>query len=82
VAWSQLKAERMARGWTQRDLARELGVSRQTVNAIESGRHLPSLGLAFTLAARLDTQVERLFDADGPRPWDGQMPECFWVPVT
>ncbi len=49
---------------SQGELATELGVSRQTINAIERGRWSPSLGLAIALAKRLDTTVEELFDAD------------------
>ena len=49
---------------SQAELAVEIGVSRQTINAIERGRWSPSLGLAIALARRLDTTVEELFDAD------------------
>jgi putative transcriptional regulator len=46
---------------SQAALADALGVSRQTVNAIETGRYLPSLPLAFALAAYFDTTIEALF---------------------
>lgn len=49
-------------GWTQADLAAALGVSRQTVNAIETGRYDPSLPLAFKLARIFATTIEELFD--------------------
>jgi putative transcriptional regulator len=49
---------------SQGELATEIGVSRQTINAIERGRWSPSLRLAIALARRLDTTVEELFDAD------------------
>ena len=49
---------------SQAELAAEIGVSRQTINAIERGRWSPSLRLAIALARRLDTTVEELFDAD------------------
>ena len=49
---------------SQAELATEIGVSRQTINAIERGRWSPSLRLAIALAKRLDTTVEELFDAD------------------
>lgn len=49
-------------GWTQADLAAALGVSRQTVNAIETGRYDPSLPLAFKLARTFDCTIEELFD--------------------
>jgi putative transcriptional regulator len=55
---------------TQRDLSQgalagALGVSRQTINAIETGRYLPSLPLAFELARFFGTTVEALFHPDG-----------------
>ena len=49
---------------SQAELATEIGVSRQTINAIEGGRWSPSLRVAIALARRLDTTVEELFDAD------------------
>jgi len=53
---------RQQTGWTQQDLAERLGVSRQTVNAIETGKYDPSLPLAFALAALFDCRIEDLFD--------------------
>ena len=47
---NRIQELRQAKGWTQSDLARELDVSRQTVNALERGRYDPSLPLAFTIA--------------------------------
>lgn len=55
---------RTARGLRQEDLAKALKVSRQTVNAIETGRYLPSLPLAITLARYFGTSVEELFHGD------------------
>ena len=49
---------------SQDELAREVGVSRQTINAIECGRWSPSLAVALRLARRLDTSVEELFTPD------------------
>jgi len=49
---------------SQGDLAEAVGVSRQTINAIERERYDPSLELAFKLAARFDCAVEDLFDPD------------------
>jgi transcriptional regulator, XRE family len=49
---------------TQGDLGAAVGVSRQTINAIERDRYNPSLELAFKLAAYFDCQVEELFDPD------------------
>jgi putative transcriptional regulator len=56
-----VRERRNARGWTQADLAERLAVSRQTVNAIETGKYDPSLPLAFKLAAALDCRIEDLF---------------------
>jgi putative transcriptional regulator len=47
--------------WTQGDLAARLGVSRQTVNAIETGRYDPSLPLAFTVAKLFKLRIEDIF---------------------
>jgi putative transcriptional regulator len=58
---------RVAQSLSQGDLADALGVSRQTVNAIETGRYLPSLPLAFGLARFFETTVENLFDATEAR---------------
>lgn len=58
---NQLKALRTAKSWTQQDLADAAGVSRQTVNALESGKYDPSLPLAFTLARLFDRRIEEIF---------------------
>ncbi|MDN3029576.1 helix-turn-helix transcriptional regulator [Streptomyces sp. S.PB5] len=55
---TDLRAEQ---GWTQADLAQRAGVSRQTINAIETGRFDPSLPLAFRLAKLFDLRIEELF---------------------
>jgi putative transcriptional regulator len=52
---------RADRGWTQADLAQRAGVSRQTINAIETGKFDPSLPLAFRLAKLFDQKIEELF---------------------
>ena len=62
---NELKALREARGWTQATLADRLDVSRQTVNALETGRYDPSLPLAFKIAAVFDQPIEHLFFPDG-----------------
>lgn len=49
------------RGWTQGELAKRLGVSRQSVNAIETGKYDPSLPLAFKIAAVFDSLIEEVF---------------------
>lgn len=64
---NRLRELRADRGWSQADLARRLGVSRQTVNAIETGRYDPSLPLAFRLAEVFDTSIEEIFEADHAR---------------
>jgi putative transcriptional regulator len=58
---NRLSELRTARRWSQADLADQLGVSRQTVNALETGRYDPSLPLAFKIATVLDQPIERLF---------------------
>lgn len=55
---------RLAQGLSQAALGDALGVSRQTVNSIETGRYLPSLPLAIALARFFDKTVEEVFDVD------------------
>lgn len=55
---------RLAKGLSQAALGDALGVSRQTVNSIETGRYLPSLPLAMALAHFFDTTVEGVFSED------------------
>ena len=55
---------RLDRGWTQADLARALGVSRQTVISIERGRFDPSLPLAFLISQTFGCRIEDVFTAD------------------
>jgi putative transcriptional regulator len=52
---------RTAQGWSQGDLADKLEVSRQTINAIETGRYDPSLPLAFAIAKLFGKPVEKIF---------------------
>jgi len=52
---------RAERGWTQGDLAKQLHVSRQTVNAIETGRYDASLPLAFAIAKLFKRRIEEIF---------------------
>ncbi|WP_044562549.1 helix-turn-helix transcriptional regulator [Azospirillum sp. B4] len=56
-----LKVLRAERGWTQGDLGERLGVSRQAVNALETGKHDPSLDLAYRIAVLFDLPVEAIF---------------------
>ena len=58
---NRLKELRLARQWSQGQLAEALSVSRQTVNAIENGRYDPSLPLAFTIAAAFELKIEDIF---------------------
>jgi putative transcriptional regulator len=58
---NDLKERRAKREWSQADLASHLGVSRQTVNAIETGKYDPSLELAFKIGALFKTRIEDVF---------------------
>jgi putative transcriptional regulator len=58
---NRIKELRTGAGWTQEDLARRAGVSRQTIISIEGGRYDPSLPLAMKLASLLGESVERIF---------------------
>ena len=62
-----LRELRAERGWTQADLSEELGVSRQTVNAIETGKYDPSLPLAFRIATLFGRPIEAIFEPEGKR---------------
>ena len=59
---NRLKVLRAERDWSQAHLAERLGVSRQTVNALETGRYDPSLPLAFKLARLFEMPIEEIFD--------------------
>ncbi|MFP3907706.1 MAG: helix-turn-helix transcriptional regulator, partial [Acidimicrobiales bacterium] len=61
----RIRAAREQRGWSQQQLARRAGVTRQLVSSIEAGRHSPNVAAALGLARALDTTVESLF-ASGP----------------
>ena len=60
---NSLRDLRAARGWSQADLADKLNVSRQTVNALETGRYDPSLPLAFAIAKLFKLKIEDIFQA-------------------
>ena len=62
---NDIKARRAERRWSQADLADRLGVSRQTINAIETGKYDPSLPLAFALARLFASRIEDIFTPDG-----------------
>jgi putative transcriptional regulator len=59
-----LKDLRAVQGWSQQDLADRLEVSRQSVNAIETGRYDPSLPLAFRIAEVFELPIEAIFSTD------------------
>lgn len=59
-----LKVLRAERSWSQADLADKLSVSRQTVNAIETGKYDPSLPLAFQIAKLFGKKIEEIFEPD------------------
>jgi len=61
---SEIATYREREGLSQGELAEAVGVSRQTINAIERDRYDPSLELAFKLAAYFDLQIEELFEPD------------------
>lgn len=58
---NRLHVLRAERDWSQADLAERLGVSRQTVNALETGKYDPSLPLAFKIAWLFDLPIEQIF---------------------
>jgi putative transcriptional regulator len=59
---NRLRELRSERNWSQSDLAERAGVSRQTINAIETGKYDPSLPLAFVLARIFKLRIEDVFD--------------------
>ncbi|HEX2917315.1 MAG TPA: helix-turn-helix transcriptional regulator [Edaphobacter sp.] len=61
---NRLRVLRAERNWSQADLAQKLEVSRQSVNAIETGKYDPSLPLAFRLARLFNTTIEAIFDPE------------------
>ena len=62
---NRLKVLRAERDWSQAELALQLDVSRQAVNAIETGKHDPSLPLAFRIARLFDMSIEEIFHDAG-----------------
>jgi putative transcriptional regulator len=63
---NSLRVLRAERDWSQADLAERLGVSRQTVNALETGKYDPSLPLAFKVARLFDRLIEDIFEPEEP----------------
>jgi putative transcriptional regulator len=74
---NRLRVLRAERRWSQADLAQRLAVSRQTVNAIETGKYDPSLPLAFKIARLFAQPLEAIFEpgfeSDGAAPGAGQV---------
>ncbi len=62
---NRLKVLRAERDWSQAELGGRLGVSRQAVNAIETGKYDPSLPLAFKIARLFEMRIEEVFDDGG-----------------
>jgi putative transcriptional regulator len=65
---NRLRVLRAERGWSQGDLADRLQVSRQSVNAIETGRYDPSLPLAFRIAELFGLAIEQVFTSPSKEP--------------
>lgn len=67
---NRLRVLRAERGWSQAELGGRIGVSRQAVNAIETGKHDPSLPLAFRLSRLFGLSIEEIFEDDqGGEKW-------------
>ena len=66
---NRLRVLRAEKGWSQGELAQRLGVSRQAVNAVETGKYDPGLDLAFKISRLFGGPIESIFDDErGPRP--------------
>lgn len=65
---SRVRVLRAERDWTQAELAERLGVSRQTVNSIETQKYEPSLSLAFAIARLFGCRIEDVFSPPDPNP--------------
>jgi putative transcriptional regulator len=63
---NRLRILRAEHRWSQAELARQLMVSRQTINAIETGKYDPSLSLAFRIAKLFGLTIEAIFDPESP----------------
>lgn len=62
---NRVRELRTARGWSQGELADHVGVSRQTVNSVETGKYTPSLELAFALSQLFEVPIEQMFFPNG-----------------
>ena len=65
---NHLKALRAERNWTQEELGKRVGVSRQAVNALETEKHDPSLDLAYRIAAVFQISVDSIFEIPHSTP--------------
>mgnify|MGYP000895282333 FL=1 len=63
--WNRVRSLRRERRWTQAELGEALGVSRQTIIAIENGKYDPSLRLAFAIASVFELRIDEVFNPDG-----------------
>ena len=61
---NRIKVLRAERDWSQQSLADNIGVSRQAINAIERGKHVPSLQLAFDIAEQFSQRIEDVFSPE------------------
>ncbi|HPH86422.1 MAG TPA: helix-turn-helix transcriptional regulator [Ferruginibacter sp.] len=61
---NSIKVERAKKNWTQEDLAGKIGISRQSINSIETGRFIPSTVLALKMAKVFGTDVETIFQLE------------------
>src|SRR5882724_2323108 len=76
---NNVKTLRLARGWSQAELARRAGISRAAVSAIEISRLIPSVAAALSLASALGCRVDALFALDGA---NGAAPVWAWPPAA
>ena len=67
---NRLRVIRAERNWSQADLAEKLGVSRQTINAVETEKYDPSLPLAFKIARLVNASIEDIFIFEESAPID------------
>lgn len=61
---NRIKVLRAERDWSQQTLSQKVGVSRQAINAVERGKHIPSLQLAFDIAQQFELTIEDVFYPD------------------
>jgi len=73
---NRIRVLRAKRDWSQAELAVRLRVSRQTVNAIETGKYDPSLPLAFRIARIFHQPIEAIFEPDSEESSGKRTPEC------